>query len=747
MSFFEELKRRNVIRIAIAYGVASWFLLQLGDVVLENLDAPEFVMRYLIITLVICFPVVVILAWALEWTPEGIKKESDVDRSQSVATQTGRKLDRAIIGILTILVGFLLIDKLVLQDNPTNRGETGRDIVFNTASPQDSGPSVAVLPFVNMSDDIENEYFSDGLTETLLHMLSQLPELRVAARTSSFAFKDRDTSISEIATTLGVAHILEGSVQRSGDRVRVTAQLIRAADGFHVWSQNYTRPMEDIFAIQDEIAADVANALDASLLGHAIPDLKGVATSDLTAFDDYLKGLTLQANYSYGDLNVAEDHFKLALARDPEFTDARLALVRNYLLKNNTGLIDETEVRALAEPLIAQVREQHPENRLARAFELLINLLNGSPDQGRDEIDAMVTELRNMLPLIPNEVLVRSTVATSLNFFFNQHQDAVEVLEAGLILDPLAAELHRQLGTIYQDQKRLEDAMASLQRSLELDPNNPNTYSNIGFLEKEKNNLPLALNWGRMATEVDPQDHELATWLAQDLYALKLPEEGDRWYARVNALVPGSDIARMVELNRAVAKDDYEYALKLAQSMITDQVTTRRGAFFQAIVSYVELMFQANMASEAYDFLLSVRPETANYDVLPDDNQGLIMQLASIVLMSGFEDPEKLQEAWQKLSANLDSQGFPWREPDSGAYIFDLIILGEYETAIEHYLKDRLSRPLAQNLLMHRRLFEPLLGPVYNDPRVAARLSELDKEYKQLRKEVSEMMLEPEWNQ
>ena len=747
MSFFEELKRRNVIRIAIAYGVASWFLLQLGDVVLENLAAPEWVMRYLIITLVICFPVVVILAWALEWTPDGIKKEKDVDRSQSMAAQTGRKLDRAIIGILTIIVGFLLIDKLVLQDSPTTRGETGRDFVINSKVPQPSGPSVAVLPFVNMSDDIENEYFSDGLTETLLHMLSQLPELHVAARTSSFAFKDKETSIAEIATTLGVAHILEGSVQRSGGRVRVTAQLIRAADGFHVWSQNYTRPMEDIFAIQDEIADDVANALDASLLGHAIPDLKGVATSDLTAFDDYLKGLALQANYSYGGLNIAEDHFKRALARDPEFTDARLALIRNHLLKSNTGLLDEPELRALAEPLIAQVRERHPDNRVARAFELLINLQNGNPAQGRDEIDAMVTELRNMLPLIPNEVLVRATVANSLNYFSNQHQDAVEVLEAGLLLDPLAAELHRELGNIYRDQDRLEESLVSLQRSLELDPKNPNTYSNLGDLEKENNNLLAALNWGRISTEVDPQDHELATRLAQDLYALKLPEEGDHWYARVNALVPGSDIARMVELNRAVAKDDYEYALSLAQSMITDQVTVRRGAFYQALASYVELMFRANMASEAYDFLLSVKPETANYDVLPDDYQGLIMQFASIILMSGFEDPEKQKEAWQKLSTNMDNQGFPWREPESGTFIFDLVILGEYEAAVEHYLKYRLSRPLAQNLLMRRRLFEPLLGEVYNDPRVAARLSELDLEYKQLRKDVNEQMLEPEWNQ
>jgi hypothetical protein len=199
-------------------------------------------------------------------------------------------------------------------------------------------------------------------------MLSQLPELRVAARTSSFAFKGQNANIGDIAGTLGVAHVLEGSVQKANDRVRVTAQLIRASDGFHMWSQNYTRPLEDIFAIQDEIASDVVDALGSSLLGSEAPELHVVSTTNLSAYDSFLKGLEQQAIYSYGSLDLAEDHFKQALVRDPDFTEARLALVRNYVLKHSTGMIDDEEVKELTGPLIAQVRETEPENHLARAL-------------------------------------------------------------------------------------------------------------------------------------------------------------------------------------------------------------------------------------------------------------------------------------------------------------------------------------------------------------------------------------------
>jgi TolB-like protein/Flp pilus assembly protein TadD len=604
-----------------------------------------------------------------------------------------------------------------------------------------------VLPFVNMSGDEENEYFSDGLTETLLHMLAQLPDLRVAARTSSFAFKGQNKSIDEIATALGVAHILEGSVQKSGERVRVTAQLIRAGDGFHVWSQNYTRPLEDIFAIQDEIAEDVAGALDSSLLGGTTQTLRGVETSNLTAYDSYLKGLEQQAIFSYGSLAIAENHFKQALARDPEFVDARLALVRNYLLQHSTGLIKDDETRASLEPLIQQVQEQQPDNRLARAFEIVTELQVGDVTRTREEVEPLVTELRNLLPLVPTETFARQRVAGVLNFFFEDSQAALEVLEAGLMIDPLDADLHRSLGGIYLDIDRNEDALHAYQKAQQLAPDNPNVYSSLARIEEENNNLVAALQWRRKATEVDPQDHELAANVAHALYKLELPEEGDRWYARVIALAPGSPVAKHAEIHRLLSRQELQNTVELCRSMISEQIENRNGAFGEAVFTYMWLMMKSGKAREAYDFLVSVRPEITNYDEFPGDFNGLMMQWSSIGLMSGFESREVRLEAWQKLTTNLDKAGFPWRDPDNLSLVWDKVITGDTEGATNSYLEGQLSKPLASDLELHHPRGQPVFPELFADPRVTDRLAELGKEHEQFREQVREMLQEPEWNQ
>ena len=746
MSFFEELKRRNVIRVAIAYGVAAWFVLQLSDVVLENIGAPEWVMQTIMLVLAAGFPLAIIFAWAFEMTPEGIKKEKDVDRSQSITNVTGRKLDRMIIGVLTVTVAYLLIDKLVLQDSQPAPTETAQSAPADIESPADSGPSVAVLPFVNMSGDKENEYFSDGLTETLLHMLAQLPELRVAARTSSFAFKGKETGISEISELLGVAHILEGSVQKSGNRVRITAQLIRAEDGFHVWSQNYDRDLDDIFAIQDEIAKDVAGALDTSLLGGSNQLALSVNTSNLTAYESYLRGLEQQAIFSYSSLEIAENHFKQALAHDPAFTDARLALVRNYVLKNGTGLINDKELAELANPLISQVREYQPGNHLARAYELVISLRTFNSDRDKFTREQEVAELRNLLPLIPGETYARETVAFSLNFFSKQPKQAIEVIQAGLLVDPLEPELYSTLGNIYRDQGQLDQARETFQRAQQLAPENPNYYSDLANLEKENNNLLVALNWQRKSTEVDPQDHELAAEIAHNLYALNLPEEGDRWFARVKALVPDSPFQHNLEIERAVSKKEFDRAIILSEKVISAQVTERRGSFANPLFTYTRLMLDSGKARQAYDFLVSVRPEIANYSTLPVGLEGLMMQLASIRLLTGFESFEVREKAWLHMISHWETLGFRWQDPKNRNLTDNYIFTGDIPAAKDSYLF-RLNMPMARNLNRHKRFSKTIYAPLYDDPGVAARLSQLDTEFAQLREQVSEMMLEPEWTQ
>ena len=266
MSFLEELKRRNVFRVGIAYVVTSWLVLQVADIVIDNIDAPDWLMRAIMLVLVIGLPLALIFAWAFELTPEGIKKEKDVDRTQSITHQTGHKLDRTIIVILALALGYFVWDKFatpgteIAQTDSTESSQTepaGTRLAGD--EPQAGAPtqkSLAVLPFVDMSPAKDNEYFTDGLTEELLNILAQIKSLQVAGRTSSFAFKGKTEDLREIGEKLNVNTLLEGSVRKDdkNQKIRVTVQLINVADGYHIWSDNYDRDLEDIFAIQEDIA-------------------------------------------------------------------------------------------------------------------------------------------------------------------------------------------------------------------------------------------------------------------------------------------------------------------------------------------------------------------------------------------------------------------------------------------------------------------------------------------------------------
>jgi TolB-like protein len=751
MSFFAELKRRNVIRVGVAYVVVAWLIMQFADVVLNNIEAPDWVFQAIMLVLAIGLPLVLIFAWAFEMTPDGVKREKDVDRTQSITQTTGRKLDRAIIGIMAVVIAFLVLDRFVLTEENASVAEgAGQESVVaeeEAAPAAETNPSVAVLPFINMSGDVNNEYFSDGLTETLLHMLAQLPDLHVAARTSSFAFKGKNPSINEVAAALGVAHILEGSVQKSGNRVRITAQLIRANDGFHVWSQNYDRTLDDIFTIQDEIANDVASALDASLFGKSKPDLHGVSTTNLQAYDSYLKGLEQQALFSYGSLAIAENHFKAALAFDPQFIDARIALIRNHLLKSGTGVITVEEIPDLVEPLIQQVNEQDPNNRLARAYELCAYIFASRYSANRDEMENAVNELQELLALMPTETYVRTSMTYPIAYFFEQPQQAIDLLEAGLLIDPLSSDLYLQQARIYRDERRLDEAREAAEKARQLSPGNPNTYGQLGYIAADSNDLPASLLWFRQAMEVDPQDHEFAANIATTFYQLNLPEEGDRWYARVKALAPGSAVARLLELDRAVARHEQEQILALAKSMIIDQVDMRHGAFVVANVEYADLMLEAGRAREGYEFLLSVRPDISNYEVMPADPQGEVMQRYSILLMTGFDTFEARLATWNAFTANWDKKGYPWRNPRFWDFTWDRIINGDIETATENFLQYQLTLPVATTLWRREDHLRPSFEEMMSDPRVVAGMVEFNKEYDRIRKDVQEMLQEPEWNQ
>jgi TolB-like protein len=325
MSFFDELKRRSVFRVGVAYVIIAWLIAQVTELALDSFAAPDWVMKTILYLLVIGFPLALLFSWAFELTPEGIKLDKNVDRSESTTPRTGQKLDRIIIAVLLIAVVALLTDRFVLQQNEQEAAtvqESGESPAVTVTE-----KSVAVLPFRAMSNGTDDEYFADGLTEEILNSLAQLPELQVTARTSAFYFKGKDLPITEIATTLGVAHIVEGSVRRDGQRLRITAQLNRAADGFHLWSDTYDRTAEDVFAVQTDIAEKVASALEVVLDDDRRAQMRAAGVRDPQAFIAHQKGLELYAlahpnEQQQALLKQANAFFEQAIERVPDFSDA-----------------------------------------------------------------------------------------------------------------------------------------------------------------------------------------------------------------------------------------------------------------------------------------------------------------------------------------------------------------------------------------------------------------------------------------
>ena len=302
MSLFTELNRRNVIRVGIAYAIVAWVIAQIAEFAFQNFGAPEWVLKTVVVLLLLGLPIALIFAWAFEMTPDGIKREKEVDRSQSIVAQTGHKLDRVIIAILVVALGWFAWDKFSAGVDSKSAPEV---VAEAAAVDQLQDKSVAVLPFLALSSGQDDEYFADGLTEEILNSLAQLPELLVTARTSAFSFKGQDIPVQEIASALGVRHIVEGSVRRSGERLRVTAQLIRAEDGFHLWSENYDSSSIDTIAVQENIAEQIAAALDVVLDEKKRAAMHKAGLRDVEAFTLYQKGLRVYAQ-AHGEMNTID---------------------------------------------------------------------------------------------------------------------------------------------------------------------------------------------------------------------------------------------------------------------------------------------------------------------------------------------------------------------------------------------------------------------------------------------------------
>jgi adenylate cyclase len=330
MNFFAELKRRNVLRAAAFYAASAWLLVQVATQVFPFFQISEWVVRWIVVAAVIGFPFALGFSWFYEWTPRGFQLESQIPANESKTRETGRKLDRWIIAILALAVVLLLADRFILhRDSSASADKTA------AAS---SEKSIAVLPFVNMSSDKENEFFADGLSEEILNSLARIDGMRVVGRTSSFQFKGKAEDLRAIGEKLGATNLLEGSVRREGNRARVTAQLIRASDGIHLWSETYDRTLADTLAVQLDIAEQVAAVLNVVLDDKQRENMRAAGVKNVDAFIAYEKGLKLYADAHdrtkshdvIEGLRTANKQFDQAIALEPGFSQAYFAAADLY---------------------------------------------------------------------------------------------------------------------------------------------------------------------------------------------------------------------------------------------------------------------------------------------------------------------------------------------------------------------------------------------------------------------------------
>lgn len=555
MSLWRELKRRKVVRVAAVYAVTGWLLIEVADTVFPRLMLPEWSVTLVIALLLIGFPVALVLSWAFELTPEGVKRAEDVDPAPSVPPLTGRKLDFVIIGVLVLVVAYFLVDRFVLvpqqqAEQTTAAAEAGQ---ADPGAPEDN--SIAVLAFDDMSPNGDQEYLSDGIAEELLNLLAQIPELRVISRSSSFSYKGKDVRLGEIAEALDVTHILEGSVRKAGDRVRITAQLIDARGDRHVWSESYDRTLEDIFAIQDEIASEVVGQLRVTLLGTA----PQVRETDPEAYELYLQARDLGRLQTAASFEQSSDLYRQVLDIDPNHADAWAGLGQNAVNQVNWGLLPPDEGYALAREALERALAIDPEHARAHSRLGFIAM------RGENDLREAARRMERALALAPADVAVISN-ASGLLGELGRLDQAISLLEYVVDRDPVSPASHYNLGFGRYYAARWDEAIAPIRESLQLSPGSRSRHGVIGAVRIMQGRPRDALEAFRQ--EPDERDRLRGLALAaldlgrMDEYRTRLDEFTGRWgeelpsrVAMLHAHAGNTDPA-FEWLDRAVEQDE-----------------------------------------------------------------------------------------------------------------------------------------------------------------------------------------------
>jgi TolB-like protein/Tfp pilus assembly protein PilF len=619
MSLFEELKRRNVFRVAITYMVIAWVVLQVADLVLNNIGAPSWVIQSMILLIILGLFISIAISWIYELTPEGIKKEKDIEHDETIEHITSKKLDILVLIALSIIATMFAWDKFY----PSHQGLSTNTTLAETNNTQTTkiqnttvhSSSIAVLPFVNMSAEKENEYFSDGLSEELLNLLAKVNKLKVAARTSSFKFKGEKKDISEIGNLLGVAHVLEGSVRKSGNTIRITAQLIKVDDGFHLWSETYDRELKDIFALQDEIASAIVEALKLPLLGHDAQPLSDSKVENIAAYDLYLLGKHHFRKHDQPGFEKAIEYYKQALEVDPEFALAYSSLTDAYIFLADFGNMSKKEAVELALISANKALELDPNNAES-------HVAMGFVQRALGNLKKQKHHLELALNLNPKSINVLNKI---VNFYEDNYQFdlAFELSKKALEMDPLSIVTIRQNISLYISMSKFDKAQLLIDKLLAQDPNDSNAFESWGDLFISKGKPHLAIDKYARAHELRPDDIYMASRIVRCALQMNDLKLAEHWLQQARNRGSQGQWTRFAEADYLTFTSQFEKLLNL--------ISHKTNNSNKAILLYSQalLHIKLNLSEQVQPLLVQSLKE---YGYQPD--QELFINQTDIVLLN-----------------------------------------------------------------------------------------------------------------
>jgi TolB-like protein/Tfp pilus assembly protein PilF len=472
-NFFTELKRRNVYKVAVTYTVVGWLLVQVTTQLFPIFEIPNWAARLIVLVIIIGFPIALMIAWAFELTPEGLKRTEDVNPANPPRTNSRAWIYLAIVAAL-LSVGLFMLGRYGFR--------------IPSSSPSEiPAKSIAVLPFDNLSEDKSNAYFAEGVQDEILTRLARVADLKVISRTSTQRFKTAPTDLRQIAKQLGVMHILEGSVQKANDQVRVNVQLINALTDAHLWAETYDRKLTDIFTVETEIAKTIADMLQAKLSGSEKTAMSKKPTANPEAYELYLQGRFFWNKRTAADLRKSIDYFNAAIAKDPEYALAYAALAQAWLILPAYGGGAPKECMAAAEAAIEQALRLDESSSEAHAARGMLR------STYQFDFPGARTEYERALQLNPNDATSHHWFATDVLAALGESEREIAEMKRARELDPLSLVINTNLGEALRRAGRLDEAITQLRKTVEMDGNFPFAHHALGIALEGKGQLKEAL--------------------------------------------------------------------------------------------------------------------------------------------------------------------------------------------------------------------------------------------------------------